>query len=1009
MERRHADCGPPVPEGVGKLYLCLFCGHRQLHDPASGVLGACDRCSTKPVWKRLPAGSPPTNPSPWERPDTAQTCSCGREFDHTQQDYLHCRKCGRVCCSSCGSRRIVVAAFGAEPQPVCGSCYAEHVERSLQLSITHPAGARGEATMAQLLSRLLLLCFPEGLAVTVSEAATFSVELATWAGCGAKRWSREDWRVGQEDAVIAEVGKRLGRRAAPPHVADAAPIAVSVIFGGEPWNACAHLLSDILKRATDYVSVTVSKEALKCPRCSRVQLTRGAKQMRCASCGAVGRQHYGWGFAPADAWVEAAEHLSVELDLGEDFPAAPLCVPERLHTSEAVSALLDALQSVRGAGLPVCSRPFVSEPADDACHVNAEAFAAQNSSDVPEELMCAICGARQQSRTVFSLVGLGCSRCGQRVNWKTVPYTSRPPEEWVMSSEADTCASCSVPFVKSYLASGKHHCRKCGKVFCRECCPAQRMVVHGYGRDLQPACTRCYEGYLQEAVRVEISRRDTKDEMAMALVLVRLFFLVFPSGVEVACKEGPFAVTVLPDIARGTAHRFDSLDDWASEQRTLLEMVGERLRMRVSSGEIDAASLPPQSAAVSAMLCGRSMLFASGGSGSAPFVIVDGSTVGLGRFHGFAEGTAPLMTQEAFLETIRADCHEEIMLMQGRQAFEQSVLGCFKGSEAAVWKQFAKDIDRQDMTVSGRRCMHKEDAAAALAAAVQAVLPRWRTRARIETSGSPIHSALACALTAVLEVEGGGEVGVVTSRGRVMVCPACGRPQVKPDLSPGSQDAHVCVGCGAMKTDSAGYLSYYFDRAKGWAPADDHFGVSLVGGDGSGLPIPVGSNGPPTDVGQLEAIAQAVRVAKLRAAHVSARPVKAPAPGLPEWLPEEVHALPAETRELVVSLAGLCQQGVAAASTELAMRQYGCMDHNVHVVGGTGRMAVRVRAVDNDTDLEVTVSKTFAVSRADMDTGEKVTEISLQTELQFRLFSKEPITIRVEGARKLLHNPQAQS
>eukprot|EP01083_Nonionella_stella_P251183 866896_1 len=59
-----------------------------------------------------------------------------------------------------------------------------------------------------------------------------------------------------------------------------------------------------------------------------------------------------------------------------------------------------------------------------------------------------------------------------------------PRTQWTPDSDMSSCTICNKPFHKTLFSSGKHHCRKCGKVICHSC---SRYRVQSYR-----ICDLCY-------------------------------------------------------------------------------------------------------------------------------------------------------------------------------------------------------------------------------------------------------------------------------------------------------------------------------------------------------------------------------------------------------------------------------------------------------------------------------------------------------------------------------------
>ncbi|KAF7014814.1 unnamed protein product [Triticum aestivum] len=66
------------------------------------------------------------------------------------------------------------------------------------------------------------------------------------------------------------------------------------------------------------------------------------------------------------------------------------------------------------------------------------------------------------------------------------------PPEWLPDSSASVCLQCSFPFTA--LTRGRHHCRFCGGIFCKECSKGRCLMPMKFRlRDPQRVCDACYD------------------------------------------------------------------------------------------------------------------------------------------------------------------------------------------------------------------------------------------------------------------------------------------------------------------------------------------------------------------------------------------------------------------------------------------------------------------------------------------------------------------------------------
>lgn len=66
------------------------------------------------------------------------------------------------------------------------------------------------------------------------------------------------------------------------------------------------------------------------------------------------------------------------------------------------------------------------------------------------------------------------------------------PPDWLPDSSANACLQCHLPFTA--LTRGRHHCRFCGGIFCKDCSKGRCLMPMKFRiRDPQRVCDTCYE------------------------------------------------------------------------------------------------------------------------------------------------------------------------------------------------------------------------------------------------------------------------------------------------------------------------------------------------------------------------------------------------------------------------------------------------------------------------------------------------------------------------------------
>ncbi|KAL1206828.1 Protein FREE1 [Cardamine amara subsp. amara] len=92
------------------------------------------------------------------------------------------------------------------------------------------------------------------------------------------------------------------------------------------------------------------------------------------------------------------------------------------------------------------------------------------------------------------------------------------PPQWLPDSSTTTCMQCSSPFTA--ITCGRHHCRFCGGIFCRNCSKGRCLMPSRFReRNPQRVCDSCYErldplqGVLINSISnaVQVAKHDVVD------------------------------------------------------------------------------------------------------------------------------------------------------------------------------------------------------------------------------------------------------------------------------------------------------------------------------------------------------------------------------------------------------------------------------------------------------------------------------------------------------------------
>ncbi|XP_073034229.1 uncharacterized protein [Primulina eburnea] len=92
------------------------------------------------------------------------------------------------------------------------------------------------------------------------------------------------------------------------------------------------------------------------------------------------------------------------------------------------------------------------------------------------------------------------------------------PPEWLPDSSTTVCMQCNTPFTA--LTRGRHHCRFCGRIFCRACSKGRCLLPAKFReRNPQRVCDTCYDrldplqGVLINTIgnAVQVAKHDVSD------------------------------------------------------------------------------------------------------------------------------------------------------------------------------------------------------------------------------------------------------------------------------------------------------------------------------------------------------------------------------------------------------------------------------------------------------------------------------------------------------------------
>eukprot|EP01050_Picozoa_sp_SAG11_P026530 SAG11_NODE_6387_length_1323_cov_1.758987_1_plen_273_part_10 len=80
-------------------------------------------------------------------------------------------------------------------------------------------------------------------------------------------------------------------------------------------------------------------------------------------------------------------------------------------------------------------------------------------------------------------------------------FVGRGSQSWIPDDERTKCKGCALSFTK--LIRRRHHCRKCGEIFCDTCSSSRIVIIESCSDEAHRACAPCYELLVRLNVRKE--------------------------------------------------------------------------------------------------------------------------------------------------------------------------------------------------------------------------------------------------------------------------------------------------------------------------------------------------------------------------------------------------------------------------------------------------------------------------------------------------------------------------
>ncbi|KAF0688442.1 Aste57867_19958 [Aphanomyces stellatus] len=133
--------------------------------------------------------------------------------------------------------------------------------------------------------------------------------------------------------------------------------------------------------------------------------------------------------------------------------------------------------------------------------------------------------------------------------------------EWVKDSARTHCVVCTKKF---FLGVGKHHCRRCGDIYCKDCTRMVDAELPGLGRTKLRTCKMCFGRDIQDSDLTMPSSSSEDEEAEEELIKKTEMMLFSPSRVAMERAMAKADKSLAEDDDRTTTNSVISVDSVSS-------------------------------------------------------------------------------------------------------------------------------------------------------------------------------------------------------------------------------------------------------------------------------------------------------------------------------------------------------------------------------------------------------------------------------------------------------------
>ena len=107
--------------------------------------------------------------------------------------------------------------------------------------------------------------------------------------------------------------------------------------------------------------------------------------------------------------------------------------------------------------------------------------------------MCVVKGRLELSSEALYFYGEGFGGAGQDTSSKQIDAKALLRERWMDDNSTNKCSGCNIEIKSGIISSGKHHCRRCGGIFCSDCTKHECVLPSLGFHEPVRVCEKCFE------------------------------------------------------------------------------------------------------------------------------------------------------------------------------------------------------------------------------------------------------------------------------------------------------------------------------------------------------------------------------------------------------------------------------------------------------------------------------------------------------------------------------------